>query len=68
MNSANLFKVYILLVTAITLVGLLYVYVVPPSSMRIDRDGVEHFTPPVMHTETGEPVSLGRLMRHFRGD
>lgn len=68
MNAATLLKAYVLSVTAITLGALFYVYIKPPPSMKLDRDGVEHFTPPVLHAETGEPVPLGKLMRHFRGD
>lgn len=65
---AKLFKIYVIAVSAISVVGLLYVYIMPPQSMRVDREGVTHFTPPVAHAETGEPVALGDLIRHFRGD
>ena len=65
---ANLLKLYVLAVTLVSILGLVYVYAKPPPSMLIDRDGVAHFTPPVMHAETGEPVALGRLIRHFQGD
>ena len=68
MPLATLLKTYVWTVAVISLVGLLYVYIKPPASMKIGRDGVEHFTPPVLHAETGEPVALGDLMRHFRGD
>lgn len=67
-SMATLFKAYVLVVTLITVAGLIYVYASPLPSMRVDRDGVAHFTPDVMHAETGEPVPLGDLMRHFRGD
>lgn len=65
---ASLFKAYVLLVSLITVASLIYVYVSPLPSMRVDRDGVAHFTPEVLHAETGEPVPLGDLMKHFRGD
>lgn len=65
---AGLLKLYVVAVTMITVAGLFYVYIKPPPSMLTDRDGVAHFTPPVMHAETGEPVALGELMRHYRGD
>jgi hypothetical protein len=65
---ANVLKLYVLAVTVVSIAGLAYVYIKPPPSMLIDRDGVAHFTPPVMHAETGEPVALGRLIRHFQGD
>lgn len=68
MSTSTLMKVYVLAVTLISILALVYVYAMPPQSMLIDQDGVVHFTPPVMHLETGEPVPLGDLIRHFRGD
>jgi len=65
---AQLFKVYVFTISAISIAGLLYVYLMPPQSMLVNRDGVTHFTPPVLHAETGEPVALGDLVRHFQGD
>ena len=65
---AGLLKLYVIAVAFVSIVGLIYVYVMPPQSMRVDRDGVAHFTPPVMHAETGEPVALDELIRHYRGD
>lgn len=65
---ATLLKVYVLAVSLISVAGLLYVYMNPPQSMFHDRDGIAHFTPSVLHAETGEPVPLGDLVRHFRGD
>ena len=65
---ASLLKAYVAAVAIISIAGLYYVYLKPPPSMQVDRDGVAHFTPPVMHAETGEPVPLGNLMRHFTGD
>ena len=66
--ASALLKIYVAGIALASVLGLLYVYISPPSSMQSDRDGVAHFTPPVMHAETGEPVSLGELMRHYRGD
>jgi len=65
---ATLLKIYVIAVSVITVVGLIYVYVMPPQSMLIDQEGIDHFTPSVIHAETGEPVALGELVRHFRGD
>lgn len=63
-----LFKIYVLAVSVVSVVCLVYVYVKPPQSMFADRDGVAHFAPPVVHGETGEPVALGDLIKHYRGD
>ena len=53
---------------AITIAGLAWMFAAPPPSMRVDADGVAHFTPMVEHPVTGEPVSMGALIRHYRGD
>lgn len=69
MTPAKLFmNVYGWGAMAITIVGLAYVLIVPPPSMRVDRDGVSHFAPQVMHPITGDPVTLNELIRHYRGD
>lgn len=65
---ATLLKLYVMAVALVSLLGLVYVYLMPPQSTLVDRDGIAHFTPSVMHAETGEPVPLGDLIRHFRGD
>jgi len=65
---AALLKLYVIAVAVVSAVGLAYVYLMPMPSMLVDRDGIAHFTPPVVHSETGEPVAMGKLVRHFRGD
>lgn len=47
--------------------GAAFVYAVPPPSLRMTRDGVPHFTPPVAHPQTGEPLDVGMLARHYKG-
>ena len=49
-------------------VGIGWTLVFPPESLRVDRDGVPHFTPQVEHMVTGEPVSMNELIKHYRGD
>ena len=68
MFSELLTKAYVAVVALLSLAGLVYVYAFPPASMRVTRDGVPHFTPPVLHPETGKPIDLGVLIRHYRGD
>lgn len=53
---------------AVTVVGLAWMFIAPPPSMRVDRDGVPHFSPKVEHPITGEAVSMAELIRHYRGD
>lgn len=48
--------------------GLAYVYMLPPESMRVTRDGVPYFTPPVAHPMTGEAIPVERLVRHYKGE
>jgi hypothetical protein len=48
--------------------GLAYVYIAPPESMRLTRDGVPHFSPPVAHPMTGEAIPMERLVRHYKGE
>lgn len=61
-------RLFSLAVAALSGAALIYVYLFPPASMRLSRDGVPHYAPPVMHPETGEPLDLGLLIRHYRGD
>lgn len=51
----------------IVVAGLAYVYVKPPESMRVNRDGVPYFTPPVVNPMTEEAIPVEQLVRHYRG-
>jgi hypothetical protein len=51
---------------AISVGGLAYVYIKPPESMRVTRDGVPHHAPPVANPATGEALPLEELVRHFK--
>jgi hypothetical protein len=69
MTPAKLFmNVYGWGALAITVVGIGWTLISPPPSMRVDRDGVPHFTPQVLHPITDEAVSINELIRHYRGD
>ncbi len=59
---------YMIAVAIISIVSLIYVYSFPPASMLTTRDGAPHFSPRVAHPETGEPLALEELIRHYRGD
>jgi len=61
-------RFYVAVVSATSIVALVYIYAFPPTSMFKSRDGVPHFTPQVMHPETGKPLDVGELIRHYRGD
>ena len=69
MTASRLFmNAYALAATAATIAGLAWMLVAPPESMRVDRDGVPHFTPQVEHPVTGEGVGVNELIKHYRGD
>ncbi len=68
MLTTRLTQCYMIAVSAISLLALAYVYVFPPASMFVSREGIPHFSPKVAHPETGEPVTLNELVRHYRGD
>jgi hypothetical protein len=69
MTPAKLFlHLYAWAALAATVVGLAWMLISPPPSMRLDHDGVPHFTPAVLHPVTGEGISVAELIRHYRGD
>ncbi len=59
---------YVAIISLLSVASLVYIYAFPPPSMFKSRDGVPHFTPQVMHPETGKPLDVGELIRHYRGD
>ncbi len=61
-------KVYSIGIGLLSLGVLVYVYAVPPESMQVSREGVPHYTPKVLHPETGEPLDINDLVRHYKGD
>ncbi len=61
-------QAYVAMVSLLSVGALVYIYAFPHESMFKSRDGVPHFTPQVMHPETGKPLSVGELIRHYRGD
>lgn len=61
-------KFYSIGIGLVSLGALVYVYAFPPESMQVSREGVPHFTPKVLHPETGEPLDINDLIRHYKGD
>jgi hypothetical protein len=35
--------------------------------MKVTKDGVPYFTPPVVHPVTGQPVPVETLVQHYKG-
>lgn len=45
-----------------------YILIEQPDYLRSDRDGVPFYTPQVINPEGGEPLSMGELIRHYKGE
>ena len=60
-------RLFIAVSVAAVLGGLTFVYVKPPESMKVSRDGCPLLSPPVAHPATGEPIPLGVLVSHYKG-
>ena len=56
------------LAAAATIGAFVYVLWTQPESLRVSREGVPFFTPPVVHPDTGEPITVDRLVEHFKGE
>ncbi len=67
MAARLLMRLFIAVSVAAVLGGLTFVYVKPPESMKVTRDGVPHLSPPVAHPATGEAIPLERLVQHYKG-
>ncbi len=63
-----LMRVYLALAVTACLWGLFRLYEHPLQSMKVTRDGVPYFTPPVIDPATGQTVSVETLVRHYKGE
>ena len=68
MSAKLISQAYMIVVAAISVISLIYIYAFPPASMFKSREGVAYFTPKVAHPVTGEPLNANELIRHYRGD
>lgn len=68
MLKVNYTRFYVYAISLVCAAALAYVYAMPPESLRVTRDGVPFFTPPVVNPESGEPLDMGELVRHFKGE
>ncbi|AKH19070.1 hypothetical protein [Sedimenticola thiotaurini] len=57
-----------LAVTGVSVASLGYIISAQPDYLHSDRDGVPFYTPKVINPEGGEPLSMGELIRHFKGE
>lgn len=67
MRSLTIMRLFVAVVTASVTAGLIWVYTVPPPSLKLSAEGVPHFSPPVTDPATGLPIPLDRLVRHYKG-
>lgn len=67
MAARLLMRLFIALSLVVFVGGLAFVYLSPPQSMRVSRDGVPHLSPPVAHPLTGEAIPLEVLAQHYKG-
>jgi hypothetical protein len=67
MLARLLMRLFIAVSVAAVLGGLTFVYVKPPESMKLTRDGVPLLSPPVVHPATGEAIPLEVLVKHYKG-
>ncbi|MEZ5618192.1 MAG: hypothetical protein R3E40_07940 [Rhodocyclaceae bacterium] len=66
--AARILMRFLIAVSVVAVLGgLTFVYVKPPQSMKVTRDGVPHLSPPVAHPVTGEAIPLERLVQHYKG-
>ncbi|MBZ0132729.1 MAG: hypothetical protein K8F53_08970 [Rhodocyclaceae bacterium] len=66
--AARILMRFLIVVSVVAVLGgLTFVYVKPPQSMKVTRDGVPHLSPPVAHPITGEAIPLERLVQHYKG-
>lgn len=48
--------------------GILWMTFAPPPGMKVTKDGVPYFTPPVSHPISGEVIPVDTLVRHYKGE
>ena len=69
MTSGQLqLSIYSVLVGLITLVTLFYITTTPPDYLSYSRDGIPHLSPDVIHPQTGEPLTINKLVKHYKGE
>ena len=55
-----------ILVATVSVLSLAYVIIAQPEYLRVSREGVPFFTPPVVHPETGEALEMDTLVEHYK--
>jgi len=60
--------IFSVLVGAISLASLLYIYISSPDYLRKSRHGTPFFTSPVIHPDSSTPISIDELIIHYKGE
>jgi len=55
-------------VIGISISSLAYIVIEQPDYLHSDRDGVPFYTPQVINPDGGEPLNMGELIRHYKGE
>jgi len=62
-----LMRLFVVIAAVLSVGGYLWMTLAPPEGLRVSRDGVPYFTPPVLHPVTGEAVPMANLIHHYKG-
>ncbi len=63
-----LMRLFVGIAAIVSIGGYLWMTLAPPPGLKLTRDGVPYFTPPVVHPISGEAISLEVLVRHYKGE
>ncbi|MFN6962029.1 MAG: hypothetical protein ACK4N6_07275 [Rhodocyclaceae bacterium] len=68
MWQRHLLRLLVFLSAVVSIGGILWMTLSPPPGMKVTKEGVPYFTPPVIHPITGEAVPVETLVRHYKGE
>ena len=68
MQHLLLTRIFVTVVSAISIATLFYVFIVPMPSMYTSQGGIPHFTPNVIDPLTGDTIRIKRLVQHYKGE
>jgi len=57
-----------ILITIMTVIIFIYMFTKAPESLKTSKNGVPFFTPDAIHPESGEIISIEKLVKHFKGN
>ncbi len=63
-----LMRLFVIIASVVSIGGYFWMVFAPPAGLKVTRDGVPYFAPPVLHPITGEAIPLETLVRHYKGE